>query len=462
MVGVSDRLAAFCTGEVATRLTPEVRVDVRRALIDFCGVALAGSTLPSAEVLRRSFPPPDGAASAAATIIGRPERGWAPVAALANGASAHSIELDDAHAESSLHPGAVVFSAALAAAEVMGASGEQFIIAVAAGYEAMVRVGLWLTPGALFARRYHPTGVCGAYGAAAATGVILGLSAEQLSEAFGIASDLSVGLMDFGESGSWSKRLHTGWPAHAGYLAAVMAFEGFRGSREIFTSPSGVLFAFTGDREPKAAAVPEPGEPLAVQQLLYKRHACCRFGHTALDILLDLRQTHRLAADDVAEIRIGLIRDGMFLGRPAELKRNPRNMVDAQFSMQYAAAVALVNGRTSLPEFRDDVISDPVVRGLMERIEVEHVPALDAVYPKAFPARVELTTRDGRRWSEERWETVGDPAQPLSEAELRSKFETLAGLAVPPHRVRAIADAVSRVETKEGPARLAASLRGGA
>lgn len=462
MVGVSDRLAAFCTREVATRLTPEVRVDVRRALLDFCGVALAGSTLPSAEILRRSLLLPDGAASAAATIIGRPERGWAPVAALANGASAHSIELDDAHAESSLHPGAVVFPAALAAAEVMSASGEQFITAVVAGYEAMVRVGLWLTPGALFARRYHPTGVCGAYGAAAATGVIIGLSPEQLGEAFGIASDLSLGLMDFGESGSWSKRLHTGWPAHAGYLAAVMALEGFHGSREIFTSPSGVLFAFTGDRDPKAAAVPEPGEPLAIQETLYKRHACCRFGHTALDILLDLRHMHRLAADDVAEIRIGLIRDGMFLGHPAELKRNPRSMVEAQFSMQYAAAVALATGRTSLPEFGDDAIRDPAVRGLIERVEVEHVPALDAGYPKAFPARVELTARDGRHWKEERWQTAGDPAQPLSEAELRSKFETLAGLAVPSHRVRAIAEAVSGVETKEGPVRLAASLRGGA
>ncbi len=462
MIGVSDRLAAFCTTEVSARLTSEVRADIRRALLDFCGVALAGSTLPSAEVLRRAFLPSDGAASATATVIGRPERGWAPVAALSNGASAHSIELDDAHAESSLHPGAVVFPAALAAAELMGASGEQFMTAVAAGYEAMVRVGLWLTPGALFARRYHPTGICGAYGAAAAVGVILGLSAEQLSKAFGVASDLSVGLMDFGESGSWSKRLHTGWPAHAGYLAAVMAFEGFRGSREIFTSPSGVLFAFTGNREPKAAPVPGPGEPLAIQQILYKRHACCRFGHTALDILLDLRQTHRLAADDLAEIRIGLIRDGMFLGLPAELKRNPLSMVDAQFSMQYAAAVALVKGRTSLPEFRDDAIADPVVGGLMQRIEVEHVPALDSGYPKAFPARVEVTTRDGRQWKEERWQTVGDPAQPLSEAELRSKFETLAGLAVTPHRIRAIADAVSSVESQEGPARLTASLRGGA
>ena len=396
-------------------MTAEVRAACRRALADVCGVALAGSTVRPNQVLRRALLPGLAATNeTVATVIGHDKPVWAPVAALCNGASAHSIELDDLLRDASVHAGAVVIPAALAAAETAGCSGERLLTSIAAGFEAMGRVGSWCTPSALFARRFHPTGVTGAYGAAASAAVIFDLTTEQLSRAFGIASDLSTGLMDFARSGSWSKRLHAGWPAHAGYLAARMALEGFEGAREIFTSPDGILFAYTGNTELRAAAAPSEDERMAVEGNAFKRFACCRFFHTALDMLLAIREAERLSGDNIKSVRIGLFRWGYTLGEPAEVKRRPTTMVEAQFSMQYAAAVLLERGRASLPEFVDDIVTDSRVAALAERIDVFHDPELDRDFPERYSSWVELDMRDGRRFADRRRFTLGDADHPLS------------------------------------------------
>jgi 2-methylcitrate dehydratase PrpD len=459
-LNLSDRLASYCIAELPSRISEATRRSFQRVLLDYCGVALAGSTVTPNAVMRRALLPTlGGSPSLKASVVGDPAETWAPVAALLNGASAHSIELDDLNVGASMHPGAIVFPAAMAMAEAADCDGETFMRAAIAGYEATVRVGLWITPSALFARGYHPTGVVGVYGAAAAAAVVLGLSAQQLSRAFGIASDLASGLMDFGISGSWSKRIHTGWPAHGGCIAALLARDGFVGSESIFESRAGVIFAATGSTVPKVAATPAPGEPLAIEATAFKRHACCRFGHTSLDILLDLKAEHRLDPRDVDEIVIGMFRDGMFLAEPPELKRRPKSMVDAQFSLQYAAAAAFVHGRASLPEFVEERLSDPEVLALAQRIRVEHRADLDALFPACYPSDVKVRTKAGSVIGANRTYTVGDSSTPLNDEQLDSKFATLAGAVLSKEQTDELRRAVAGVTTPHGPRNLGKRLR---
>lgn len=457
---LSDRLASFCIAELPSRISEPVRSSFQRVLLDYCGVALAGSTVTPNAVMRRALLPTLGGSPALkASVVGDCVETWAPVAALLNGASAHSIELDDLSVGASMHPGAIVFPAAIAMAEATDCDGQTFMRATVAGYEAAVRVGLWITPSALFERGYHPTGVVGIYGAAAAAALVLGLSAQQLSRAFGIASDLASGLMDFGISGSWSKRIHTGWPAHGGCIAALLARDGFVGSESIFESRAGVIFAATGSTEPRAAAVPATGEPLAIEATAFKRHACCRFGHTALDILLDLKAEHQLDPGDVDEIVIGMFRDGMFLAEPPDLKRRPQTMVDAQFSLHYAAATAFVHGRASLPEFVEGRLSDPEVLALARRIRVEHRPELEKLFPACYPSDVELRTKTGTVIRASRTTTIGDASTPLNDKQLESKFATLARAVLSEEQIEEIRRAISGISGPHGPRNLGKSLR---
>jgi 2-methylcitrate dehydratase PrpD len=443
-------LAEFCLTEIPRHLTPSVETDFRRLLLDYCGVALGGSATDSSRIMRsammRSLPAGGGLQ---ASVVGG-EKCWAPVAAMLNGAAAHSIELDDLHSVSSFHPGAIIYPAALAMAEAKGSDGKRFMHAVVAGYEAAVRVGLWITPSELFSRGLHPTGVLGSYGAATAAAVILELDETKLAKIYGIAADLSTGFMEFNQSGSWSKRMHTGWPAHAGLIAALLGAEGFEGSAGIFEAPTGVIFAGSGRRTPIAAGDFKSDGPLAIEQIAIKRHACCRFGHGALDILLDLKAKHRLDPVQIKSVKVGMFRDGMFLGGQTPNKLAPQSTVDAQFSLYYQVASALVRGHVSLADFMPAAIADPQISAFIPRITVEQRADLDTMFPAKYGSDVEIVLTSGERLHEVRDYIVGDPDHPLTDQALDEKFTSLLALAIPGGDKK-VSAAIKNIMTPPGP-----------
>ncbi|MGH7895813.1 MAG: MmgE/PrpD family protein, partial [Candidatus Binatia bacterium] len=207
---LADDLVAFC----ARALSPDVEQRAIDLLRDYFGVTLGGAAEPSSVTLRRGLR--QLGTSGAGTVIGTATP-LAPVhAALANGAAAHALEMDDTHQGGSIHLGASVFSAALAAAELHGASGSRVLRAATAGYEVAARLAMALRPAAHYARGFHPTGTCGAFGAAAAAALVAGLDARQVACALGIAGSQAAGSMEFLADGAWTKRLHPGWAACAG------------------------------------------------------------------------------------------------------------------------------------------------------------------------------------------------------------------------------------------------------
>ena len=377
-----------------------------------------------------------------ATVAGD-ARGYAPpIAALLNGALGHSLDFDDTHAESSLHPSAPVVPAALAAGELIGADGRTVLAAIVAGYEVCCRLGLALDATAHYARGFHPTATAGTFAAAAAAGRVLGLDAGQVASAFGVAGSQAAGSLQFLANGAWNKRWQVGAAAMNGLTAAMLAREGFLGAAEAIEGRHGLLVGYSGAPRPERATG-GLGRNWETLRIGVKPYPNCRYTHAALDGLLDLRRRHGLSAADVVSVEIGLHRNGvMLVGEPAAAKRRPRNVVEGQFSMPFAAAVALDQGSFGWDDYRR--LGESAVDALCERVSVIEDAALEAGSGHPFGARVRIVTPAASH------EVVvpHPPGEPESFPEapaLAGKFLTLAG-PVLGDRAQAFADAMLGLE----------------
>lgn len=442
----TQALARFCVEEVRwDHLPREVRERTKELFLDFLGVALRGSAEPSSApvvALVRFW-----SAGGGARVLGAEFRAPAAWATLANGTMGHAIEMDDVTTESSLHPGVVVIPAALAVAEEQRASPPAFLEAVVAGYEMTLRVGNALNPASAYARGFHPTGVAGAFGATAAAAKLLGLDAERLTHALGIAGTMASGSLEYLADGSWTKRLNPGWAAHAGVVAASLAQRGFTGPATALDGRLGALRAHSDD--PLGERLLEGlGDGLfQVERVSIKPYACCRYNHGLIDGMLALRQQHELRVEEIERIRLGVLSGGALLvAEPIEQKRAPENLVDAQFSAPFAVALALVRGSAGYSDYTLASVRDGVIRDLMARTECARDGALDAVYPRQWPAWVEVHLRDGRVLRAEVPHALGEPENPVSRAAIIDKFIDLAGVCLKPDRAARVAQQILRLD----------------
>ena len=395
-----------------------------RAVLDWLGSALAGSIEPPARMahtLARSF----GASSESTLFAGG--RASAPVAAFANGVAAHILELDDIHKTSTVHGAAPIISAALAVAEREHATGERFLTAVAVGYEAAFRIGEVVNPSHY--RYWHPTGTVATFGAAAAAGSILGLTADQMVDALGSAGTQAAGLWEFNTDGAMSKHLHPGKAAMNGIMAADLARAGFTGASKILEGERGFIRAMSAavDLSRLTAGLPAIRK---IEENCYKLHACCGHTHSAIDLAMTLRVRAGLSASDsvsrVAAIEIETYGPGYEIVKESR----PRTPYQAKFSMAYCVAVALLEGRAGLEQFAadrfgSDGVTVPALQSLLERTRVRVAEDLTAKYPAAWPARVTLTLADGSRLCEASDYPRGNPENPIDRDELEEKFTAL-------------------------------------
>ena len=209
-------------------------------------------------------------------------------AAFLNGALAHSLDFDDTHAAGSLHPGAPVIPAAIAAGEMVGASGATVLAAIIAGYEVTCRIALALPAGDHYNRGFHPTATCGAFGAAAAAGRVFGFNADQIAGAFGTVLSQAAGSLEFLVNGAWTKRFQVGWAASNGLMAATLVREGFKGAAQAFEGPHGFLKAYAPNPVPERA-VQDLGTVFELMHTAVKPYPSCRYGHASVDAALALR-----------------------------------------------------------------------------------------------------------------------------------------------------------------------------
>ncbi|HEU0116305.1 MAG TPA: MmgE/PrpD family protein, partial [Thermomicrobiales bacterium] len=294
---LTERLADAMLRQTAAGIDAETLAAGRRFVLDWLGCAIAGTATPAGAMLIA-----EGASRGPgpAAVLGVVEGRDAETAALVNGGLAHIVEMDDLDRASVVHPGCVVMPAALAAAEERGADGRIFLTAVVAGYEAASRIGAAV--GQSHYAYWHNTATCGAYGAAAAAGVVLGLDPEQLVWALGNAGSIAGGLWQFNHDGAMTKHLHAGRAAANGVLAARLAARGFTGARAILEGPQGLFAAASRDARPERVVAGLDGlggeTPWRIHGVSIKPHASCRHTHPAVDAAIALRDELPAAADD--------------------------------------------------------------------------------------------------------------------------------------------------------------------
>lgn len=451
-MGITRELAGFCSQVDFTHLSEEIVDRCRFLMLDFLGLAIRGQEIDSTQAMMRFVLTQGGAGPAA--VIGTNHRLPPAWAALVNGTAAHALELDDVVNEASLHPGTVIFPAVLALGQELAASSRELITAAVLGYEVMTKIGKALNPAAHYQRGFHPTGTCGVFGAAVAAGKLLQLDEPQLVNAMGIAGSMASGSMEYLAEGAWTKRLHAGWSAHNGILAARLAQQGFRGPSAILEGRNGFFKAYSDQTEAWKVTA-GLGEPFEVLRTSIKPHACCRYMQSPIDGVLQIIKKHQLRTADIARISIGLLSAGYaIVASPPELKIHVRTMVDAQFSMPYGAAIAAIKGRAFLDEFFEENLKLQEVKELMSKVECIRDPELDKFYPRRWPAWVRIEDFDGKTYTAEIMFPKGDPENPLSWDELIEKFLNLTHPLLPADRQHEIIACVRQAQQEEYLARL--------
>jgi 2-methylcitrate dehydratase PrpD len=306
------------------------------------------------------------------TVIGRETGASAEHAALLNGTFAHTLDFDDTNIGARLHPGAPVIAAVLAAAEAADATGADLVAGIVAGYEVTCRIGRALGEG-VYDRGFHPTAIAGTFGAAAGAARVFGASAAEIQSALGIAGSMAAGSMQFLSNGSWNKRLHPGLAARNGLLASMLARNGFRGSEQALEGDSGALVNYSSEIRP-GELTRNLGSEWFMLDTGFKPYPSCRLTHTATDLCLQLRDDlGRPPADEEITVAISPRADSI-VGGGEPRKVRPQSVVDAQFSVRYQCAVALLDGEVNWSSYAD--LLRPDVIDLAERLDVVVDPEL--------------------------------------------------------------------------------------
>ena len=430
---IAEVLARHYASLAAKDIPQKVKDDCRTLVRDYLGVALGGSQTGSGRAARRFATEVGGREES--TLIGYGDRVPAVHGAFVNAISSHSIELDDVDILALFHFSPPVVSAALAVAEREGSSGAEVLAAVVAGCDMMARASD-ATNFSLRNRGYHTTPACGVFGATIAAARLMRLDAEQTTSALGLAGAQASGLMEM-YGPSMQKRFNPGPAARNGVTAAQMARAGFTGAATIFEGERGFCRAFA-DEQDFDALTRGLGEEYPVH-IEYKAYSCARPIHNAIDCALNVRAQ---LSEPVSAITSMTMRR-----HPAwadyHLNRRPQTYHEAQVSLPYSVAVALIEGAAMFPQYQNDKLAEPEILRLMDLLTV--VP--DESLPRGVSCHLVAETAGGATLESQVDHPKGSIANPMSEEEMRRKVHILADPVVGEGQVDALIETVGAVES---------------
>jgi len=450
---IAQQVAAFAVANDYARLPIEVRESVKMRVLDTLGICVRASTLATSESARRYARGLGGVGISHA--VGMPEALSPHQAAFVNGVLAHSLDYDDTHLPSVLHPSATIVPTALAVAEEVGASGQEVIAAIAAGLEVCVRAGIAgydpSTKSSLFFDHgQHATSICGAIGGAVTAGLLYRFDAEQIVHALGLAASFGAGIIEANRTGGTVKRLHCGWAAHGAISAAQLVSAGFTGPPTVFEGRFGFFEAWLhGDKARPDALVDGLGVAWEVPGIFFKPYPANHFTHCALDAAGRLRE-RGIEPSDIESLTLGIASATVHtIGEPLAVKQNPETGYMAQFSGPYAVATGLLGGGglgANLDDYTDELVRDPVRRSIMSKVTVVADPLCDQIFPMQFPAVLTAVLNDGTVIREEVLANKGGGESPLSFNDIATKFGSNVAVAGDDHLAMAVRDAVERLD----------------
>jgi 2-methylcitrate dehydratase PrpD len=413
---LTQQLADYAVNEQTSQLPANVVHHAKRAVIDWYAALLPGSLVAPATILEQALAE-DLDRGNARLASGR--RATLRAAAFINGAASHSVEFDDIYRDAGYHPGSPVISAALAAAQSTGASGEKFLRGVIVGYETSTRIGEAVMPSHY--NFWHTTGTVGAFGAAAAVATVLGCNRDQFAHALGTVGSFASGLQQAFRSQCMTKPLHGGHAADVGAMAAMGAAKGLTGALDMLEGEVGFGAAMSVNPD-WTKAVKGLGADYHITRVTFKNHGCCGHTFAPIDGVLHLQKTHGFTWRDVKRVKIATYKAGTDITNNPD----PEGEYQAKFSLQYVTAHALVHGSVRLVAFAPERLLDPDVRAVLAKVEVVADPVLSKGYPGQRAAHVEVELNDGKLLKHFQPTRKGDPEMPLTDDEVNEKFRELA------------------------------------
>jgi 2-methylcitrate dehydratase PrpD len=418
-------LAQFAASLQGDALPPDISTRLGELFLDYMRVASIGAGMPWSSWADSYMASLGGHGRAA--VLFRPQRRDAVRAAFLNATYAGSIDADDTHVGSMLHPGSIVFSAALALADETGAGGKDFIAAVAAGYEAMIRIGLSIQP-SHFGRGFQSTATCGGFGAAVAA-ARLAFNREhsadhRIASSIGLVASFAGGLTQFYQSGSTVKRIHAARAAENGVAAALLARQGFTGPEDILEGSNGFARAYA-DGAQLAIVTAGLGSDYLLREVTVKGHACSARVQAAVEGILDLCRAKHVDPNNIADVFVGI--PAVILGR-LTIPR-PVDVQAAQMSLPHSAALAVAMAGAAEDGFALSVtdyassLHDPQVKRIEELVRCEVDPEVEAATTaESVPARVTISMKDGTRHSVFVSAPKGSPSRPFTHDDHVARF----------------------------------------
>jgi 2-methylcitrate dehydratase PrpD len=423
MATAAERFAAFALELELEAVPDEVIRAAKLHVLDVLGCGLAAHGLGIAGEGRQAMAELGGEPES--SVIGLETGLAAPNAAFANGMLCHGLDFDDTHSDSVSHVSTVVVPAAAALAEARGADGRELLTAIVAGNEIVTRIGM-ATPGAFHRRGFHPTAICGIFGATAAAARLSGLSVAETASALGIAGSMASGLFAYLDDATATKPIHPAWAAHGALVAVRLAALGAEGPPGVLEGRFGLYHAFVDTRIDLEPQLADLGERWETPRIAFKAFPACHFIHGSLGATASL--VGSIDPDEIEEIVVTVPEAGVSLVlEPAESKVAPRTDYEGKFSLQYSTAAMLVHGRVGLATYTPDALADDRVLGLARKVRYEIKEY--ASYPAAFPGGVRIVLGDGETLDADLPYQLGAPENPMSAEQVQEKFRENAALA---------------------------------
>ncbi len=422
----------------------DIIIQAKKCLLDTMGCIIAGSSTPSGKI----------SAKVAKQLSSKKESyifasSWSSAenAAMANGTMAHSLEFDDSMYG---HTGSVIIPTAFAVGEKCKSSGKEIISAINLGYEIFGRIGKILNKPLAHSKGFHPTSLAAPFGAAAAASFLLKLNSKEVASAFGIAGSQSGGLMEFLNDGSWTKRFHPGWGAHSGIIASILAKNGFKGPVSILEGHQGFFRTFLGKTITKEELCDNLFDKYLISQNSFKVFGCCRQIHSTLTAVKEILATNPFEANEIKEIKCFILEDGFnMVARPHSRVYEPKNIVDAQFSLPFNLAYLILNSKKKeFHIYSEEVTENRDYLALAKKIKAYPNREFDKAkaFLGTFPAEVTVLLRSGQEYKARVEAPLGHPKNPVSFEILREKFRTLLKMAVNRNIFDEIIDSILNIE----------------
>jgi 2-methylcitrate dehydratase PrpD len=441
---LATALAEWASCVTFADIPADVVASTRLRILDVIGLALAGSETPfgrstRAAALAMSPPGPS-------RMFGTGDKVAAGTAAFANAAYAQALEFDDTHNESIVHMSSPSVAAALAISETRRVTGEDAIVAIAIGNEIACRVGV-VAPGQFHRRGFHPTGLFSPFGVTCLAGRLVGLNADHMTRAIGICGSVAAGLLECWVDGTHSKFLHSGWAAQNGIWAALLAQAGVTGPPTVLEGRFGLFASHLPKSVPKQ--LERVTERLGVhwesRNASFKPYPAAHVLHPYVDAILRARRDFDIAPSDVVQIDCPVAEFNVsIVCEPIEEKLAPATDSHARISLQYTIAEALYIGTLGKSAYAEQNLRNAEILALARRVRYYVDPDFPA--PGRFKGAVRITLSDGRVITDTQEHNRGSAENPMTQAELRDKFDRNAdGILSRAERDR-LAGAIERIE----------------